>query len=42
MRNEILKQLGARFFDRVEAYDGVGCLRTWEVGPLVITRFVEW
>ncbi|KAF3396823.1 hypothetical protein DPV78_007748 [Talaromyces pinophilus] len=47
-RCEILKQLGARFLDRVEDYDGVGCLRAWEekwtgeVGPLVVTRFVEW
>ncbi|PCG92235.1 Hypothetical protein PENO1_089750 [Penicillium occitanis (nom. inval.)] len=47
-RCEILKQLGARFLERVEDYDGVGCLRAWEekwtgkVGPLVVTRFVEW
>ncbi|KUL83343.1 hypothetical protein ZTR_11265 [Talaromyces verruculosus] len=29
-RCEILKQLGARFLERVEDYDGVGCLRAWE------------
>jgi hypothetical protein len=43
-----LKQLGGRFLANLEDYDGVGCLNAWkdketgEVGPLVITRYVEW
>ena len=47
-RCEILKRLGAKFFARLEDYDGAGSLRGWEekftgeVGPLVITRYVEW
>lgn len=45
---EILRQLGARFLEKLEDYDGAGCLRAWEeketgeVGPLVVTRYVEW
>lgn len=45
---EILKQLGGRYLTSLEDYDGAGCLNAWneketgEVGPLVVTRYVEW
>lgn len=45
---EILQQLGGQFLANLEEYRGAGCLNAWnnketgEVGPLVITTYVEW
>ncbi|KAJ0426732.1 hypothetical protein BJY00DRAFT_297732 [Aspergillus carlsbadensis] len=47
-RCAILKRLGGKFYSHLEDYNGHGCLKAWEektdgdVGPLVITRYVEW
>lgn len=46
-RCEILKRLSGRFYASLDDYDGNGCLKAWEqkttgeVGPLVLTRYVE-
>ncbi|KAL4861974.1 hypothetical protein BDV12DRAFT_179552 [Aspergillus spectabilis] len=47
-RCRILERLGGKFYPRLEDYDGDACLKAWEekstreVGPLVVTRYVEW
>lgn len=46
-RCEILKGMGAKYFESLEQYDGKACLRAWEaktdgeVGPLVRTQYEE-
>lgn len=47
-RCDILEKLGGKFYARLKDYDGNACLKAWEekttgeVGPLVVTRYVEW
>jgi hypothetical protein len=42
---KILKELGGRFFERLEDYEGGACVNAWEVketgehGPLVLTSY---
>lgn len=42
---KILKELGARFFERLEDYEGGACVNAWEIkengehGPLVFAPY---